>query len=336
MGFHSDFDKSAACDALIVKANAKIKRRQYADALALFDECVERCPDLSAGYIGRIKVFNKQKKWNECLEASDDCLSRRPGLAAALKFKGRALVGLGRFDEARELYQSAFKTHPHNLGWPLGLARLHFRQKRWDQCIRECEKGLNLAPEHVGLLNLKVNSLINLGQFEEARLEYVNISKPQSGAEPAQRGKALFYFKMNRWRKCVDACSAILRINPDLPQIINLKMESLIKLGEHEEANIFMTDNFRYFWDAPPKWISRKALKESTSFQRNALRLYRTTKVACGEYSEAVEIEYILNEFEQVVDALPRIYGQFADAIAFFDNSILELPDGRKHPLPAK
>lgn len=311
------------CNELNAQANTAMKNGLYQEALEKFDAMISTCPPSPDGYIGRFKVFYSQKKWDECLKACEVCLLKYPGDSTAVRHKGFALIEQGRLTEAWEFSLSVLRDHPGMLQAYLVLAKLNTIQKQWYQCLEVCANGLETHPSNLGLLNFKADALLQLGRLKESRQVYAHIATLYPASEFSARGEAKVTFRMGLWRECVAACSIILRKNPQRLQFLRLKVDSLIALGERQEAADFMDATIVSFWKTSARCITREALRQSTDAQRRVLDFCRKALAECGEHDEVVQITRMLDEYPQIKGAMTKMYGPFSDTIDPFDNAIL-------------
>src|SRR6266568_1439820 len=82
-------------------------------------------------------------------EAVDICLAGlaiHPGYVSARVTLGRALIQLGRLDEAKAELQQVLATAPENLAAIRGLAQIHHRCGSITDALAQYRAALSLAP----------------------------------------------------------------------------------------------------------------------------------------------------------------------------------------------
>ena len=116
---------------------------------------------VSGAYIEQLNIRAKllQKKFDEVLVALvDGELDSQPEFQA---LRGEALLGLGKIDEAEEVFRSILKQNPDEVGALLGLTRIALASKDSEAAAGTLQTLLKLEPENaeVWLLNGNVARL---------------------------------------------------------------------------------------------------------------------------------------------------------------------------------
>ena len=88
------------------KGNIAFMKKKYEEAERCYSEAIQ----LNIGYrpfwTNRAKCRNVMKKYEEAISDCDSALSIDPKCTKSITEKGNALLGLKRFDEAKECYES--------------------------------------------------------------------------------------------------------------------------------------------------------------------------------------------------------------------------------------
>ena len=99
-------EKKIRARDLKVKGNAAFMKKKYEEAEKYYSEAIQ----LNIGYrpfwTNRAKCRNVMKKYQEAISDCDSALSIDPKCTKSITEKGNALLGLERFDEAKECYES--------------------------------------------------------------------------------------------------------------------------------------------------------------------------------------------------------------------------------------
>jgi len=110
------------------KGNLAFKRKRFDEAEKCYSEAIE----LNIGYrplwTNRASCRNVMKKYQEALLDCDSALSIDPKCTKSITQKGNALLGLGRFDEAKECYES-LRSLGENASVDNLLKKLHDMQE---------------------------------------------------------------------------------------------------------------------------------------------------------------------------------------------------------------
>ena len=88
------------------KGNVAFMKKKFEEAERCYSEAIQ----LNIGYrpfwTNRAKCRNVMKKYQEAISDCDSALSIDPKCTKSITEKGNALLGLKRFDEAKECYES--------------------------------------------------------------------------------------------------------------------------------------------------------------------------------------------------------------------------------------
>lgn len=113
------------------------------------------------------KIAEATLKINKALEFS-------PEMLKALIMRANIAFIEGNFEQATQFYKKAETVDPNNIKALAGLANVYEVCNRNDESLKYIEKAMsNLKSENSlikkGLLELKINLLIKLGQYVEAK-----------------------------------------------------------------------------------------------------------------------------------------------------------------------
>lgn len=106
--------KASDVEVLILKqkGNKAFEKDAFEQAESLFSEAIALDSTMSVLYSNRALARLRLSNWEGCLQDCDTCLSFDPNSGRAYVRKARALLELGRFDEAREALASAERIDP--------------------------------------------------------------------------------------------------------------------------------------------------------------------------------------------------------------------------------
>jgi tetratricopeptide (TPR) repeat protein len=82
----------------------------------------------SIAFAALAEEYRKQGRFDEAIETCTAGLQRHPAYLSAHVTLGRALLEVGRFDEAREELEHVLRVAPENLAAIRGLAEIHHRK----------------------------------------------------------------------------------------------------------------------------------------------------------------------------------------------------------------
>ena len=133
-------EKKIKARELKEKGNVAFMKKKFEEAERCYSEAIQ----LNIGYrpfwTNRAKCRNVMKKYQEAISDCDSALSIDPKCTKSITEKGNALLGLKRFDEAKECYESLRPLGENESAEKL-LKKLHeiqetdfqrhFRQIKW-------------------------------------------------------------------------------------------------------------------------------------------------------------------------------------------------------------
>ena len=103
----------AAIDALLAEGTAQMQNFDFADALATFNQVVEKKPDFAEGWNKRATVLFLMGENQASLRDCAEVLKRNPKHFGALAGAGQNHAQLGQLEEAIDDYKRALMVNPY-------------------------------------------------------------------------------------------------------------------------------------------------------------------------------------------------------------------------------
>ncbi len=126
-----------------------------------------------------LQKLYKERRWSELLRAAGQCSSKS---ADFYYYRGMAFARLQRWEEAKEAFTSGEKKYPSDRRFPVELAGIAFKQKHFQEAIRDLHRALHLDPHDRYAINF-LATLYFLEGNQEAALKYWNrIGEPRINA----------------------------------------------------------------------------------------------------------------------------------------------------------
>ena len=88
------------------KGNIAFRKKKFEEAENFYSEAIKLNPGLRPLWTNRAACRNFMEKYDKAISDCDTALSADPKCTRSIKQKGNALLGLGRFDEAKDCYKS--------------------------------------------------------------------------------------------------------------------------------------------------------------------------------------------------------------------------------------
>jgi tetratricopeptide (TPR) repeat protein len=139
----------------------------------------------SSDKLATIKQLFAEQKWDEVVREIQSVPTRNAGLDF---YYGSALAQLGRWDEARRAFLTGLRLQREDKRFPIELAGVAFKQKRYSEAAAWLRRGLRLDPGDAYANDFLATVYFVQGN-PEAALEYWNrVGKPRiEEVRPEQR-----------------------------------------------------------------------------------------------------------------------------------------------------
>ena len=123
-----------------------------------------------------LQRLSSQGLWNDLLRVTQRCM---PETAEVDYYRGLAFARIEQWDEAAEVFASGERKFPRDERFPVELAGIAFKQKKFATAKRELHRALHLDPHDRYAINF-LATIYFLEGNQEAALQYWNrIGKPR-------------------------------------------------------------------------------------------------------------------------------------------------------------
>lgn len=99
--------------ALMNRGRAEMQVGHFDEALAAFDEVIERAPGYAEGWNRRATLYYLTGRYEASLADIEKVLELEPRHFGALSGRGLVLTELGRYEAAIEAFRAALEVNPH-------------------------------------------------------------------------------------------------------------------------------------------------------------------------------------------------------------------------------
>ena len=125
-------EKKSKAKQLKENGNAAFQQKAYSDAENFYSAAIELDSGSRLLWTNRAACRNTMKKYDEAISDCNTALSIDPECSRTIAEKGNALLGLKRFDEAKEVYES-LRSLGKDASADFHLKKLHDVQDRVSQ-----------------------------------------------------------------------------------------------------------------------------------------------------------------------------------------------------------
>ena len=123
-----------------------------------------------------LQELSNQSQWNRILRATSQCHAESADINY---YRGLAFAGLERWDEAKAVLASGEKNYSHDKRFPVELAGVAFKQKRFPEAERHLQRALRLDPHDRYAINFLATLYFLDGNLEAALKYWNRIGKPR-------------------------------------------------------------------------------------------------------------------------------------------------------------
>jgi len=168
----------------------------------------------------------RQHRWADAASAFAQCEQAEPGKTAALLYRGKALVNLGKFDEAFTALESYLQTHPQSDDAAYLLAYIRFRQDKPKESLQLFTAAARLKDPTADDLKVVALNYVLLSDYDDAAryLEKSLAADPANLEARYHLGRVRY--QQNRFDQAIAAFREVLRRDPG-----NLKAENNLGLS---------------------------------------------------------------------------------------------------------
>lgn len=149
-------------------------------------------------------VFSITILFSSFAVANDDVRQIQSEDSRALIKRAEKLVRRGEFVEAEKILQSVLRTTPDNTKATLSLARLMLRQRRTTEAYDLAFEVAKVYPKNAYAFAILGESLLGMGEFDDAKLAYVNALYLNKREALAWAGLGMIDFYENRISDSID------------------------------------------------------------------------------------------------------------------------------------
>ncbi|CAF1356875.1 unnamed protein product [Rotaria sordida] len=126
---------------------------------------------------GNQKAMNVKKQTNTSTttttnEQQNKTLTPEQKQAEEQKEKGNEAYKKKDFETALNYYNKATELDPNNMIYYTNRAAVYFEQKRWDDCIKQCEKAIDIGRENKADYKLIAKACVRIGNVKVQEKNY--------------------------------------------------------------------------------------------------------------------------------------------------------------------
>jgi putative PEP-CTERM system TPR-repeat lipoprotein len=153
-----------------------------------------------------------------------------------LVLRGRARLGLGRLNEAREAFEEALRLTPDSSEARIGLATTAFALQNVEEAQRHLEEGLKLEPDSYLGWMLKGEIAISVHDAAGAQVDFEQALRIVEGDLPAQLARLQSLLVQENFEQANADISRLMDANPRHPGLLLLVAQKELTANNDIEA----------------------------------------------------------------------------------------------------
>eukprot|EP00123_Amoebidium_parasiticum_P016888 comp23624_c1_seq1/m.40249 comp23624_c1_seq1/g.40249 ORF comp23624_c1_seq1/g.40249 comp23624_c1_seq1/m.40249 type:complete len:512 (-) comp23624_c1_seq1:543-2078(-) len=188
-------------------ANELYKKEEYHKAVDMYTKAIDMAPTESTYFTNRAAALLMIGRFSDALEDSKMAVSLDANNVKGLHRAGKALMSLGRFDEAVRYFEKVLNKEPHNsfvrkelssvqeAERYMDLARQAFDAGDYQRALFNYDQVMNIAPAAVSVKLKRIDVLIHQKKYAEAAQDagHILVDDKQNADASYLRGMALYY-----------------------------------------------------------------------------------------------------------------------------------------------
>ena len=209
----------------------------WRDNESLFGRTLRLNPASDAAHANWALLQITRGEYADALEHVEEGIRLNPRGAPLGSYlnRGRALQGLGRFDEAVAAYQEAIARYPYSDAALMNLSTVYFQQQDWTNAVHAAQAALAIEPENIiARFNLAL-SLERAGRQEEALEQFGQILLRRPDHHPARLKLGMLLAFQGKQAQAMEQFRYILARQDD-PSAHAELARGLLKVGDATAA----------------------------------------------------------------------------------------------------
>jgi tetratricopeptide (TPR) repeat protein len=228
----------SAPDAYYLLANAYRQRGTHSDALPIYNALAQAFPANPQPFYLMGLTFREMKKPAEARQAFDKALKIAPDYLAPVEQLTDLDINENSLDAAMARLQPYLQRNPNRSATYCLQAKVLAASKKPEDAARMLQKALDLEPDSVPIQRMLVELYNNTGKTQEAvaRLNIILQKNPNDIDALAYLG--LLQEQAKDFKSARATYESILKINPDLPGVLN-NLATILSDQFHEQDAAF-------------------------------------------------------------------------------------------------
>jgi len=262
---------------LATRGRLEEAQRYARNALAAYDEALQKSPALAEAWLGRGQLLSQFGQHAEAIASFDRAIASNPELIHVHLLRAKLLTDLGRRDQALEGVDRLIQLKPYSAPAWVGRGNILFELKRYEEALAAYDRACTM----------------DLGGLPEAWLG---------------RGNALNELK--RYDESLAAYDRVLALNPRLAGALLGRGNVLHALKRHDDALLAYDKALAIAPDFPEAWLNRGNLLNAVNRREEALAAFDRALALRPDLAEAWlglgNVLFLLKRHQEAISAYDK------------------------------
>ncbi len=149
---------------------------------------------------------------------------------------GLVLTLKGYFNEAEQSYCTALEKDGENILYNYTLAYLYYTEKKYKPAEQIADKILVLDEHNVNAISLKILLAVQKDDMISAKQYIEKLTDLKANDDIGYYAQAIYYFKLNMWKKAVEACNKAVELNSSSIEYKYFLANTYYEANEYEKS----------------------------------------------------------------------------------------------------
>ncbi|WP_158442059.1 MULTISPECIES: tetratricopeptide repeat protein [Planktothrix] len=181
------------------------------------------------------KLFDQQQ-YLPCILQCEQIAASQPQEASVYLLWGKALMAVGRREEAQQRYQTALQLQPQQGAAYLGLGEIYAQEKYWKEAIACYQKALTIQPHNSEIYALLGDIYAEQEEWDNAIQSYQTALQFNPDFVSVQEALGDIGLSQGQWHLAIQYYQNVLALDPQLQPVYQKLGDALWQVGEINAA----------------------------------------------------------------------------------------------------
>jgi tetratricopeptide (TPR) repeat protein len=219
------------------RARTYLRMGHRSDALNDLDRAIRLKTDDPSLYAERAELLYQQKAYQNAINDCDKVLSLDAGFAAARGLRGECYAAIGDTDKALQDFAQALVEDPqHAPDYLMARASLQLECENYQGVIADCNRVLELNPEHPAALRLRGLAHRELHNLHQAEIDLTESIRHDDRSVMTWLARATVRLDLKQYSAAAQDCEIAIQLAPQTTRAYSLRGMCRQNLGDMSGA----------------------------------------------------------------------------------------------------